>query len=105
MDVILDAGRAVLFEVAPLKNTTSTSCKQDLHSFLYPQTHAFRLETIGRRAAVVPIDPKDSYTCLEIPTDCGVDGDFVINDNIPQYSSKEISVVQIFMRGPRRATG
>ncbi|KAJ8120494.1 hypothetical protein O1611_g10353 [Lasiodiplodia mahajangana] len=105
LDIILNAGKTVFSEVAPPKKPISRSSQQDLHSLLYPNTLAFRLEAVGGTAALVPIGLKDPYTCFETPTDDTVGELFTINDDLPQYSSKDIFLVEIFVQGMEYSVG
>jgi len=98
LDVILEVGKASFDQVAPSLQTPSPSHK-DLHSHLYPETLDFRLQTIDGIPTVFPIRPDEANSLPEIGPEAGFDSEFQINDRLPQYSSKEIVVLQSFVSG------
>lgn len=79
--LILDAGRPLFAQAAPLGGLDSQSLDSDpsLHSLIFPTTLAFRcVGTADGTASVVPIDRRDAYTRLTAePTnpDIVADGD------------------------------
>ncbi|KAI0548573.1 hypothetical protein F4679DRAFT_313247 [Xylaria curta] len=99
LGVILDAGKTVFSEVAPRNKSAPKSLKQDLQSYLYPPTLAFRIESAGSRATMIPVGPKESYTSLEIPTNYGIDDNIDIDNDLPQYLPKDITIVESFVQG------
>ncbi|KAK4452212.1 hypothetical protein QBC34DRAFT_321442, partial [Podospora aff. communis PSN243] len=95
LDIILDAGKAVFRRVAP-PSTAPSPCGQDLHSLLYPETFHFRLKSVDNKPTIVPIPEKDAYAA-EFPFDQKVESDFQIDNELPQYSSREIQVLETFV--------
>ncbi|KAH8668668.1 hypothetical protein BX600DRAFT_435191 [Xylariales sp. PMI_506] len=69
---------------------------QDLHTLLYPGTLNFRLKTAGDKAAIVPIDPDEAYTCLEASFDYNTKGRFEIDRSLPQYLPEQILILETF---------
>jgi tRNA A-37 threonylcarbamoyl transferase component Bud32 len=95
LDVILDTGKPLFAQGTTLP--TASPSQQLLHSLLYPETHNFRLETINSKPTIFPIKPNEFYAILEAQPNCDADSDFQIDDDLPQYSSKEIRVVESFV--------
>ncbi|KAI1744367.1 hypothetical protein F4680DRAFT_407180 [Xylaria scruposa] len=99
LGIILDAGKTIFSEVAPRKKSDPKSFKQDLQSYLYPPTLAFRIESAGSRVTMVPIGPEESYTNIEIPTNYRIDDSIDIDNDLPQYPPKDITIVESFAQG------
>ncbi|KAI0378202.1 hypothetical protein F5Y04DRAFT_262678 [Hypomontagnella monticulosa] len=99
LELILEAGRATFREVAPRNISKCEPDTQDLHSLLYPPTHIFGLKTISGKVSVVRIDASETYTILGPTPDHGIEQDFDIDDSVPQYSSKNITVLETFLHG------
>jgi hypothetical protein len=59
----------------------------------------FRLESAGDKAVIIPINPGEIYSCLEPSSDYVPEGDFEIDNNLLQYSPKEILILEVFVRG------
>ncbi|KAH9883960.1 hypothetical protein F4778DRAFT_764679 [Xylariomycetidae sp. FL2044] len=99
LNIILDVGKKVFAEVAPLNTPTALPLSQDLHTLLYPTTLTFCLKTVDSEPTISPIDPGDTYSCFEPNAADVVDGKFDLDESLPQYSSKEIHVLEIFVQG------
>ena len=99
LGVILDAGRNILAEVAPRKNSIPQPTSPDLHLLLYPTMHTFQFKATGGKAVIIPIDPKEAYTCLEANLDYNTESDFDVDHVLPWYSPKEISILETFVQG------
>lgn len=99
LETVLDIGKSVFDEVAPVNKIISLPANQDLHTLLYPPTLAFRLMTVGSTPVIIPIDPNDSYTCIEPNFDEDPESDLEIDNNLFQHSSQGITVVETFVQG------
>ncbi|KAK4162979.1 hypothetical protein QBC43DRAFT_264850 [Cladorrhinum sp. PSN259] len=102
LEPILEAGRAIFREAAS-RNTTSASQEPseqlDLHSLLYPPTLTFRLKTIATKVSIVAIQASETFTNFEPTPDYGIEQDLDIDDSLPRHSSKDIAVLEPFVRG------
>ncbi|KAI1399905.1 hypothetical protein F4819DRAFT_395621 [Hypoxylon fuscum] len=99
LGVILDVGKTIFAEVAPSNKAILQPPSQDLHTCLYPGTLTYCLKTADGKAAMVPIDPDEAYTCLEVNFDCNTEGDFNTNDCLPRYLAKQIFILETFVQG------
>jgi hypothetical protein len=95
LDVILGAGKPQFAQVAPLR--ASTPSNVDLHSLLYPETFNFRLQTIDGKTSIIPTAPDEALTDPKPTADYGTESEFEINTQLPQYTTKEIVVVESIM--------
>ncbi|KAI1754999.1 hypothetical protein F4782DRAFT_489605 [Xylaria castorea] len=48
---------------------------------------------------MVPIGPDETYSCLEISANYGIDDNIDIDNDFPQYSPKDITIVETFVQG------
>ena len=99
LDIILDVGRASFREMAPLHTPCTSLSTQILHSLLYPETFHFRLKTVDNKPTVVMIHPNEAYTIQSFGQDPEFESDFKIDPALPQYSSKEIQVLESLLSG------
>ena len=99
LEPILEAGRATFREAASRKMSTCEPSNQDLHSLLYPLTITFGLKTISGKVSVVHIHANETYTGLEPTPDRGIKQDLDIDGSLPQYSSKNVIVLETFVHG------
>lgn len=100
--IILDAGKTA-FAGMPPSDLTVRSTNQDLHSLLYPRTFTFRLLSAAGKVSIVSIDSEEAYSCPEARFDRDFECDLTIDDILPQYSSEEISIQEIFVQGGTHA--
>ncbi|KAI0529984.1 hypothetical protein GGR58DRAFT_494970 [Xylaria digitata] len=96
--IILDVGKPIFAEVAPVNKAVPLPPSQDLQSFLYPKTLTYRLKTAGGNPAIIPIDLSETYSCLEPKFDNYPEIDFEIDESLPQYSPQQISVLEAFVQ-------
>ncbi|KAI1769726.1 hypothetical protein F4818DRAFT_435424 [Hypoxylon cercidicola] len=99
LGLILDAGKAIFTEAKLLNKAIPQPFSQDLHTLLYPRILTFRFQTTDGKAVIIPIDPDEAYTCLEANFDSNIESYFDIDDSLPQYSSKQISILETFVQG------
>ncbi|TPX11580.1 uncharacterized protein E0L32_007791 [Thyridium curvatum] len=99
LELILEAGRATLREAASRNASACEPNEQDLHSLLYPLTITLGLKTISGKASIDPIPASETYTDLEPTRDRGMEQDFDIDTSLPQYSPKDVIVLETFVRG------
>lgn len=92
LEAILDTGKPLLAQVAP--SSDPSPLNQDLYSALFPETFRFRLETIEAKPALILIRADEGYT---MPDEDNVHPDFQTDNQLPQYSSKEIRILEIFV--------
>lgn len=97
LDILEAAGKSV-FRQEPPTLAERLASPDNLHSVLYPETPNFQLKTVNGIPNILPISPGDAYADLGHP-DCDVDVDFDINDTLPQYSSKNVLVQDVLVRG------
>ena len=95
LDVIFDAGKPLFAQGPPLPAPGPSH--QLLHSLLYPETLNFRLETIDSKPRIIPINPDEAYADFEPQSDWDIDSEFHIDGDLPQYSSREIRVLETFV--------
>ncbi|TPX11612.1 uncharacterized protein E0L32_007591 [Thyridium curvatum] len=95
---ILEAAGGSVFRQEPPTSAERLASPDNLHSVLYPETPNFQLKTVNGIPNILPISPIDAYADLGHP-DCDVDVDFDINDTLPQYSSKNVLVQDVLVRG------
>lgn len=70
----------------------------DLHSVLYPETPNFQLKTVDGTPDLLPIRPSEAHADLGHPgCDAGVN--FDIDDALPQYSSEDVLIQEVIVRG------
>ncbi|KAL6362439.1 hypothetical protein LRP88_03721 [Fusarium phalaenopsidis] len=93
-DVILDLGRIPFSHVAPLNTTLSS---QNLHSLLYPETLDYRLQTVGGKATIFPIDPEESVSVPNTGPNPAVVTEFQAMETIPRYSSRDVHVQEVLV--------
>jgi hypothetical protein len=70
---------------------------QTLHSLLHPDTVNFRFKTESGKQLIVPIDASEAYATSELQRDDNVDSDFLINDELPVFSAREVYVLEAFV--------
>ncbi|KAI1453896.1 hypothetical protein F4805DRAFT_352899 [Annulohypoxylon moriforme] len=99
LGLILDAGKAIFTEVDLLNKPIPQSFSQDLHTLLYPKILTFCLKTISDKATIIPIKSDETYTYLEVNFDSNIESYFDIDDSLPQYSSKQISILETLVEG------
>ena len=100
LSMIIDAEKVFFAEMKPHHLVAQT--KQDLHSLFYPEELFFRLSTISGKPCLVPIDPKEAYTCSGASFDYNSGDASNTNGDIPQYSSKEILIVKPLFKAQNR---
>lgn len=101
LSIILDAGKILFAELKSHRLVAQST--QDLHSILYPELLFFRLLTTSGKVSLIPIDSKEAYTCPGAILDSNSGSDLNTNDGLPQYSSKDILVEEVFVQGGAHA--
>lgn len=99
LEAILRNGKPLFIQVAP-GSQASTYTSQHLHSHIYPSRFYFRLQTIDGRPVVSPIRPDEAYS-IEQDTEPGPNPDtsIKIRNELPQYSSEDILVLEVLRAG------
>ncbi|KAK5987840.1 hypothetical protein PT974_11974 [Cladobotryum mycophilum] len=92
LDAMLDIGKGLFCQVVPPASLHNL----DLHSLLYPEALDFCLETVDGRATISQIDPEEAVWVPEDEPDPGMITDFQADIRIPQYSSRDIQVQDVF---------
>ncbi|OQV10981.1 Protein kinase domain-containing protein [Cladophialophora immunda] len=95
LDIILSAGGPIFTEVAP--SPTLGLSTQTLYSLLHPETVHFRFKTEHGKQLLVPIKASEAYASSELQPDDNIDSDFLINGELPVYSSREIYILEAFV--------
>ncbi|RMZ74883.1 hypothetical protein DV737_g5627, partial [Chaetothyriales sp. CBS 132003] len=105
LDAILDAGRHIFVKavaIAPQCCTTAPTSLlvMDLHSYLYPETLYFRLQTIADRLTVREIRPGEANTLPDTDLDPEFVSDYSqIYDQLPRHSSRELIISEFLFKG------
>ncbi|KAJ2970316.1 hypothetical protein NQ176_g8247 [Zarea fungicola] len=100
LNFILEVGGPSLRAAAPRIHEPSPSpTAQDVHSFLYPETLYFRLQTINGRPSMFQISP-DEGVCIPQtqPAPCP-DSAFQPCAHLPRHSARDVSIQEILLRG------
>ena len=97
LDIILDAGKILFAETRFRPSATQPT--KELHSLLYPELLFFRLLTSSGKVSLTPIDPKEAYACRGLVPNADPTSNVTIKDGLPRYSTKEIIIEEIFLRG------
>ncbi|KAI0901991.1 hypothetical protein F4806DRAFT_445292 [Annulohypoxylon nitens] len=99
LDLILDVGKAIFMEVNLPNKTASQPPNQGLQVLLFPTILAFRLKTIGGKAAIIPINPDEGYTYHEANFDPNTETYLGKDDNLPQYLPRQILILETLIQG------
>ncbi|KAI0147712.1 hypothetical protein GGR57DRAFT_242937 [Xylariaceae sp. FL1272] len=102
LEPILEVGRVIFREAASRNVSTCEKSEQDLQALLYPLILTFGFKTIGGKAAIVPISASETYTILEPTPNHGLEEELGINTSLPQYSARNVVVLETFSRGAGR---
>ncbi|OIW30450.1 hypothetical protein CONLIGDRAFT_699899 [Coniochaeta ligniaria NRRL 30616] len=97
LDILEAAGKSV-FSQQNLTSAPRPTGLDDLHSVLYPETPNFQLKTVNGIPNLQPIRPSEAYADLGHP-DCDAGVDFDLDDALPQYSSKDVLIQEVIVRG------
>jgi serine/threonine protein kinase len=97
LDILEAAGKSVFSQQSPTSAPRQTGLDA-LHSVLYPEPPNFQLKTVDGVPNLLPIRPSEAYAVLGHP-DCDADVDFDIDDALPQYSSKDVFIQEVIVRG------
>ncbi|KAH9991326.1 hypothetical protein F4779DRAFT_609645 [Xylariaceae sp. FL0662B] len=98
LDIIEDVAKPLFLQVAPVPPHNLFNRDQDLHSLLYPETLDFMFKTMDGKPTLVPISPDEAVAILGHPG-CDSDLDFEVDSSLPQYSSAEVRILEVFARG------
>lgn len=98
LDEILGVGESSFSQVAP-RIRQPRPAGQDLHSLLYPESLAFRLQTVEGKATVFQISPEEGLCLPDAPPEPRLDTAFQPDDQLFCYSAKDLVVQDVFVEG------
>ncbi|KAI1357639.1 hypothetical protein F5Y08DRAFT_323866 [Xylaria arbuscula] len=92
LETVLEVGKSIFAEVAPLGKSVPQSAKRNLHNILYPQTFYYRLLTADGNPTIIPISADESYINHTPNFDYYEDELLEIDEDLPKYSTHKLSI-------------